>query len=402
MSEAINATDKQLTEVSKNFSLVLGGPLFQLLRRSKLTDDHMQLLMRRLTLLPLLAWLPLLALSVFDGNFQSGTAIPFLYDIELHIRFLIAMPLLIGAEFYVHERLRYILSNFQARKIIPEQYLEKYNDAIASAIKMRNSISAEILLIVLVYAVGILVVWKNYTGLYGDAWYATFQNGQRTLNLAGYWLVLFSLPFFQFLLLRWYYRLFIWARLLWQISRIPLRIIPTHPDRFGGLGFLTQSIYSFTFLAAAHGSLLSALIANRILYTGASLPEFKYEIVMLLGFLFLLFVAPLFLFSNQLAAAKRTGKLEYGDLAQRYVREYENKWLRGGAPDDEPFMGSADIQSLADLNNGYEVVDNMRFIPIGKDSLFQLLAWTLLPLAPLILTMMPLNELMKKLVEIIL
>jgi hypothetical protein len=402
MNELNAKSAAERKDSANDFSLVLGGPLFQLMRRARLADDDMRLLLRRLIILPLLAWLPLLILSALEGKFQSGTALPFLLDIEVHIRFLIAMPLLILAELYVHDRLRLILSSFLRRDLVPEQDMEKFRAAVASALKMRNSISAEICLIILVYLVGILIVWKHFIGLEGEAWYATFQNGTRTLNFAGYWFVLFSLPFFQFLLIRWYYRLFIWIRFLWQVSRIQLRLVASHPDRFGGLGFVTHSVYAFTFLAAAHGALLSALISNRIFFSGASLTDFKIEIAIMLGFVLMLFVAPLFLFSNQLSAAKRIGRLEYGDLAHKYVRQYDSKWLRGGASADEPFIGSADIQSLADLGNGYEVVDTMRFIPIGKDSLLQLIGWTLLPLLPLVFTLMPLDELLRKLVNILL
>ena len=65
---------------------------------------------------------------------------------------------------------------------------------------------------------------------------------------------------------------------------------------------------------------------------------------------------PLLVFAPQLAQAKRTGLREYGTLAERYVREFDAKWLRGGAPAGEPLVGSADIQSLADLGNSFEVV----------------------------------------------
>lgn len=68
---------------------------------------------------------------------------------------------------------------------------------------------------------------------------------------------------------------------------------------------------------------------------------------------------PLLVFTPQLAQAKRTGRSEFGTLAERYVREFDGKWLRGGAPADDPFVGSADIQSLADLGNSYEVIRSM-------------------------------------------
>jgi hypothetical protein len=210
-----------------------------------------------------------------------------------------------------------------------------------------------------------------------------------------------SLPVFQFLLLRWYFRLFIWSRFLWQVSRIELSLVPTHPDRVGGLGFLANTVYAFVPLAVAHGVMLAGLLANRIFYLGAALPEFKVEIAVLVAFLLCLVLGPLLVFAPQLAQAKRTGNREYGTLAERYVREFDAKWLRGGASVDEPLVGSADIQSLADLGNSFEVVRTMQIAPITRDALLRLVAATLAPVVPLALTMMPFEELLKKLLGIL-
>ena len=118
------------------------------------------------------------------------------------------------------------------------------------------------------------------------------------------WYGYVSLPIFQFLLMRWYFRLFIWTRFLWQVSRIELSLIPTHPDRVGGLGFLANTVYAFTPLAVAHGAMLAGLIANRIFYLGAALPEFKIEIAVLVVFLLCVVLGPLLVFAPQLAAGE--------------------------------------------------------------------------------------------------
>jgi hypothetical protein len=154
-------------------------------------------------------------------------------------------------------------------------------------------------------------------------------------------------------------------------------------------------------LAAAHGALASGQIASRIFFAGATLPQFMYEIVVIVIFMLCLVISPLLFFAPQLAAAKRAGLLKYGTLAARYVREFDAKWLHGGAPANEALVGSADIQSLADLANSYEVVRTMRFAPINLQPAIGLAVATLAPIAPLVLTMIPLNELLEGLVKII-
>jgi hypothetical protein len=385
-----------------DFSLVLGGPLFQLLRRTHLSDDALELVRLRIIVISLFAWLPLLVLSALEGQALGGSAaVPFLMDIEAHVRFLVVVPLFIIAELVVHQRMRFVVRQFLDRNLIPDSALLRFDAVIASAFRLRNSVLAEVLLITFVYIVGVLIIWRHYTALATATWYAAPTVEGLQLSLSGVWYGYVSVPIFQFLLLRWYFRLFIWVRFLWQVSRIELSLVPTHPDRVGGLGFLANTVYAFIPLAVAHGAVLAGMIANRIFYLGAALPDFKVEIAVIVVFLLCIVLGPLLVFAPQLAQAKRTGNREYGMLAERYVREFDAKWLRGGAPVDEPFVGSSDIQSLADLGNSFEVVRSMRVAPVTKDAIFQLVAATLAPLVPLGLTMMSLEELLKTLAGVL-
>jgi hypothetical protein len=386
----------------ENFSLVLGGPIYQLLRRSHLTDDALGHVQQRIIVISLFCWLPLLVLSALEGNVLGGrAAVPFLLDVEVYTRFLLATPLLIGAELVVHQRMRFVVKQFLERRLIPENAMTRFDAAIASVFRLRNSVLAEVLLFVFVYVFGVLIVWRHYIAIDTTTWYATPSAAGPKFSLAGMWFGYVSLPIFQFLLCRWYFRIFIWTRFLWQVSRIDLSLVPTHPDRVGGLGFLSNTVYAFIPLLIAHGALLAGVLGNRIYYLGATLPSFMLEVVILVMFLMCVVLGPLLVFAPQLAQAKRLGLREYGTLAERYVREFDVKWLRGGAVADEPLVGSGDIQSLADLGNSFEVVRTMRIAPFTKETIIQLGVATVAPIAPLLLTMMPLEEILKKLLGIL-
>ena len=186
-----------------------------------------------------------------------------------------------------------------------------------------------------------------------------------------------------------------------QVSRLDLQLMPMNPDRSGGLGFLALVSQAFSPLLLAQGLILAGMMANRIFYTGAKLPEFKIELVGVVAAMLLAVLGPLLVFAPKLAAAKRDALREYGTLAQRYAREFDAKWLRGGVPPGEPLIGTPDIQSLADLGNSLEVVKGMRIAPFGMQTVVQLAATTLLPVVPLLLTMMPLDELMKRLLKLV-
>jgi hypothetical protein len=386
----------------EDFSLVLGGPLYQLFRRSHLAGDALQLVRRRVIVITALAWVPLLLLSIAGGTAWGGSVqLPFLQDVEIHARLLLALPLLVVAELVVHQRMRLVVRQFGDRELIAGSARSKFDEAVASAMRWRNSIITEVVLIALVYGVGVMYLWRTQIALDVPSWYGHALDGRLQPSAAGWWLGCVSLPLFQFLFLRWYFRLFIWARFLWQVSRLELKLMPTNPDRCGGLGFLAQVSQAFSPLLLAQGLVLAGMMANRILFAGAKLPDFKIEFVGLVVLMLLAVLGPLLVFTPKLAAAKRDGLREYGALAQRYAREFDRKWLRGGAPADELLIGTADIQSLADLGNSFEVVKGMRVAPFGLPTVVQLAATTLLPVLPLLLTMMPLEELIKRLLKLV-
>jgi len=131
----------------------------------------------------------------------------------------------------------------------------------------------------LVYLVGALYVWPRYNiALDVPTWYAVPTVGGQHLSSAGWWYVYVSLPLFQFILFRWYFRLFVWMRFLWHVTRCDLSLVPTHPDRSGGLGFLSLTVVAFAPVLLAHGVMLAGLIADRIFFHTARLPDFKVQL----------------------------------------------------------------------------------------------------------------------------
>jgi hypothetical protein len=385
-----------------DFSLVLGGPIYQIWRGLRLTGDAMELLRRRVVVIVLLAWLPLLVFSLAEGHFWHGSiALPFLHDFEMHARLLLALPLLIIAERVVHQRMRPLMRQFIDRGLIPDAARAQFDAAFASAVRLRNSVAAELLLIALVYGFGVYYVWQTQVALNVESWYGMPMSGKSQTTLAGWWLVCISLPLFQLLLLRWYFRLLIWARLLWQLSRLKLSFMPLHPDRCGGAGFLGALSLAFSPVLLSQGTLLAGMMANRIFHTGEKLTAFKQELFGMVAVMVFVILGPLLVFLPQLAATRRTGLLEYGILAERYAREFDHKWLRGGVPADEPLLGNPDIQSLADMGNSFMVINEMRFVPFTMQTVLHLAGTTLLPVAPLLLTIFPLEELLVRLLNIV-
>jgi hypothetical protein len=383
-----------------DFSLVCGGPLFQLLRRTRLAGDGLQLVHRRVLVLVLLSWVPLLVLSIVEGT-AWGASVPlsFLRDVETHMRLLLAVPLLILAELLVHRIQPAIVRQFVSNGLIRDEARPQFDAAIASALRLRNSLVAELALIVFVYAVSLPFIWRDQLALDVDSWFATAGDGRLQPSLAGWWLGLVSMPLLQYLLLRWYYRIFIWARFLWQVAKTGLNLEPTHPDGTAGLLFLARSGRAYRLLLLAIGTMLSGMIANRIFQTGATLMQFKLEIIGTVAVAAFLVLGPLIVFNPQLRAARRRGMIQYGTLGQAYAREFNRKWILGQRADDEALLGNADFQSLADLHNGFEVIRGIRLLPFTMKNFTELAAYVLLPVAPLLLTTFSVEQLLDRMLK---
>jgi len=382
----------------RNFSLVLGGPLYQLFRKTRLDDDVVCHLTRRILVICGFVWLPLAVLCAIKGTLLGGVEIPFLRDVETHARLLVAIPLMLVAELVVHQRMRGIVAQFVERKLITEDHMERFRKAITHAMAWRNSVPAELAIIAIVLPLGYYIRTRVF-GLEASTWYATAGEGGPGLTLPGLWFSWVSNPLLHFLMLRWIYRIVIWARFLWQVSRIKLDLIPTHTDRNAGLGFLGGSAFAFSPLLAAFSAMSAGLVASRIFNEGASLSDFKREIVALVACGLLLVLGPLTVFVPQITAAKRLGLRKYGIFGADLAREFDRRWLRSPDHDNLPLLGPGDISSLADFDTAHSVIKQIKAVPFNRDMFLQLVLATLAPFAPLVLTMIPIDQLLDRMIQ---
>jgi hypothetical protein len=260
-----------LSDATRDFSLVSGGPVYQFLLRVGLVKPPFDRVAWRMAVITMVAWLPLLLLTALGGRLMGGVKIPFFYDIEVQCRLLVALPLLIGAEVAIHRPIRMLILQFVERQIIRPVELPQFEGFIQSALRLRDSMFAELALLAVVI-VGGRFVFASVIAVSSDTWYALATPSGSVLTPAGYWYEFVSVSIVQFIFLRWVYRLFIWGRLLWQVSRMDLRLVPSHPDGCCGLGFLGQITYALGPFLMANSVVLAGYLANRILNDGAGCP----------------------------------------------------------------------------------------------------------------------------------
>jgi hypothetical protein len=144
--------------------------------------------------------------------------------------------------------------------------------------------------------------------------------------MAGWWSVCVSLPLCYFLMFRGQWRHFAWARLLRKIARLELRLVATHPDGKGGLGFLAQYPNAYMFFVFGMSSLIAAALAKNLIQDSISMAAFSTVMAGWLAVVIVVFALPLSAFSPPLARLK-----------QRAL-----DWLGGSHRSDETFRDDAE------------------------------------------------------------
>jgi hypothetical protein len=376
----------------------VGGPLFRLVHRCEASGVALPGNWARLLAAAAFAWAPLAAFALFGA---APDGLSFFLDFEVHVKLLVALPVLAAADRVALPRLAAAVRQFVDRGIVAPAERARFDAAVEGAVRARDSGWLEAIVLALIYTVGHWI-WREQIALGSATWYATPGPDGPDLTRAGLWYAFVSAPIFRFLVFLWYARLVLWFRLLWTISRLELRLTATHPDRAGGIGFVGNSLYAFSPFLFAQGVLLSGMLANRILHEGRGLFSFRVDVVGLLALVLGLLVAPLLVFSPRLVRAKRQGLREYGGLASRYVQQFDDKWVRSAPPAGESLVGTADLQSLADLGNSFAVVREMRTLPFGLQTLYRLAVALVLPLVPLLLTEFDVEQLLDRLFRMVL
>ena len=347
---------------------------------------------RRAALAIALTWVPLLILSAAQGvALGDAVRIPFLHDFAGYARFLVAIPLLIVAEGLIGGHLSDVLAHFAHAGLVPDRRLPDYAAALARAARRRDSVLAEAVLVVVTCATVALA--RNEFPFPFSTWRSLVIDSVHVRTWAGWWNLVMGMGLFHFLIWRWIWRLFIWYALLWRLSRLDLQLTPTHADQAAGLGFVGDAQRFFWVIVSAISVSIAGVLADEIVFGGAALQGFKFTIAGYVLIVLFVFLGPLLMFVPMLAKAKVKWMHEYSALGIRHNRMFDAKWVQGDNPAGDTPLGAPDISSLADLGGAYQSLARMRPIPFDPRDALALALAALIPLAPLLLTVYPLDQL---------
>jgi hypothetical protein len=344
----------------------------------------------------LISWIPLAVLAVaHDLAFSDDTARSFFRDFGTHGRFLIAAPLLILAEAVCLPRLSSVARRFLETGVVSEADRPRFEAISASSRRLLQSLRAEIIIVVVAYAVswGLLLLLPRE---HFPAWRQPLGLAAEGGSLPAWWLVLVSSPLLKVLIYAWLWRQFVWARFLWLVSRLDLRLVPPHPDGAGGMRFVESALKGYWPLSVAQGAILAGSTATQVA-RGESPVLIQYAVIAQVVVVLALFVTPFLMLSRSLKRAKSRGRAQYGLLSSRAGWQFQRKWFRSEESVDESVLEMPDFSATTDL---YQVVSNingMKNVPFSKKSLINLVLPGFVPFLPLALAYLPREEVVKAL-----
>ena len=381
MSDSEPLDPPATSPIVANFSLVVGGPFYALLRRLRLVEPAPNV-GGRIAMLFLLTWAPLACLAALQGVlFGHKVSLPLLYDFSMYGRYFVGLPLLVIAEVVIDPKVRRVISTFDNSGLIGAKALSLYHAALEDILRLRNSRRAELVLLVLAsLPFFMLVDPQEWTSEGLTTWHGNASGG---LSDAGWWFAFVSSPILRFLLLRWLWRYLIWSLLLFRVMKLDLNLMPTHPDLMGGLGFVLDAQRHFGVLFTGIGSFIAGRYGNSIAYFGASVSSTTMPMIVFVFIAVIVVLCPLAVLSPRLSALRTAGLARYGQLAKKLTESFDAKWTgegQGGGARGS-LLGSPDPSSMADFVRSYNVILGLKVIPVDRKLLLQVAAEAAAPLA---------------------
>jgi len=385
-------TNSSLTAAA-DVSFIRGGPFYRAQQALRLVHPNKWNLSRRIILLIAISWLPLLVLT---ATLNPAGFLSLIREYRIYARLLIAVPVLLIGENFMDSRFRLVIGHIRQVGLLDSSGLAHMDGVIARLIRLRDAFLPELIVLVLL----VVHTALSYRGLVdATPWLGQGAGAELHLTVAGWYAVVVSAPIFQFLLGLGLWRWLLWTYFAFQLSRQNLKLVATHPDGHGGLGFLGLTAAAFAPLAFAVNAVIGATWQNRILYHGAHLADFKFQAIVLVVIIGLVALGPLVFFVPRLAALRRRGILEYGILGQLHSVEFDEKWIHHRAGHEAEFLQAPESSTLADFGRSYETIQELKAFPADRGALYGLAASVVIPMLPPILAQVPLAVVLKDLLE---
>ncbi len=388
--------------VDVSFSLTRGGPIYSLLRRAGIIRAGELGTKRRILLFWAVIAVPVLILALAAGQLVPTVDIrdALVRHFSVLARLLLAIPIFIAAETVVEGFVVIIEPQLRATDILTEAEIPRYRDAVRRAERLRDSSIAFAAIVALV-AIAVVNRLDSPSEWHELSWAMVERGGQPALSAAGYWYVIAGYGLFLLLGFQWIWRLLVLLILFWGIAGLDLSLVPTHPDRAGGLGFLQKEMLVFAPVGFAVSAVLSARWSHEVMYRGLRVAVLETSMVAFVCISVALLVAPLLVFAPVLLRLRRTSLREYSPFICRHGRLVQRKWVRGEdvPPEESGVLSAPELGPLIDIYSLYQGIQAIRPVPLNPRMVVALVLIVGLPILPVLALEMPLKEILNGLMR---
>jgi hypothetical protein len=353
-------------------------------RRIGLAPDNGLGVARRALFFALFTWLPIVIWAALESRLlDRAIGEPLLVHYGVHVRCLVAIPLLILAEGMALRIVRTIVSQFLENGLIIDSQRDRFIQIIKDITQLRDKAFPWMI----VFALTLLWLIGVPDSLHAhELSWATLDSG---LGFGGWWFLYIVRPIFTILLLGWLWRIGLLFILFYRISKLNLALVPAHPDAMGGLGFLEKPPKAFVLVTLAMSAVLASRWIHDSLYHQIALDTLKLPLLSFAILWGLIVLAPLYVFSAKMISTRKKAMRQYSALLAEHGRLVHRKWILGQKVGEQVILDSPELGPSADIETIYAAVKNMRKFPIGKSCIMPILVPIVLPMVIVASTQIP-------------
>jgi hypothetical protein len=358
-------------------------------RRVGLAPDNDLGVARRALFFAMFTWLPIVIWAVLESRLlDRAVGEPLLAHYGVHVRCLVAIPLLILAEGMALRVIRTIVTQFLENGLIIENQRDRFLQIIKDNTDLRDSAFPWVIVfaLTLLWLIGVPESLHEH-----ELSWATLDTG---MGFGGWWFLYVVRPIFTILLLGWLWRIGLLFRLFYQISKLDLALVPAHPDGMGGLGFLQKLPKAFILVTLAMSAVLASRWIHDSVYHQIALDTLKLPLLSFVVLWGLTVLAPLFVFSAKMISTRKRAMREYSALLAEHGRLVHQKWILGQKIGERAILDAPELGPSADIQALYAAVKNMRTVPIGKSCIMPILVPIALPMIIVAATQIPLMKIL--------
>lgn len=386
------------------FSLFEGDLVSRIFVRLGMGTYQVGDLIKRSVLLIGITWVPLALLAILsEVHWVQPSGQNFFWDIAAYGQLLIGLPMFLLAERVLDGHTRDAARCFVTTGVVQPGDAPRLLQFNRQVKRLRRQLWPELICLGIGYFLTLSwVVPEMYNDR--DTWHAMgpivqpqpfswhglldlMSQPAQPLTWPGLLELGFVGPLTTYWWLRWSWKIGIWSWYLYRLSRLRLNLVASHPDKTGGIGFLSDVQTKFGLVILAYGiSYVAPTIGYKLAFEGATMAVFSvwgYAVSFVIGAP-LLFTIPLFMFTTQLYHTKTHAMKMFQERSMARALAFEEKWLKTCSSGNYELMSSNDVTGLKALNLVYDHIHAMRVVPFDLRSFSELVGAALGPMVPLL------------------